>query len=132
VIALLDANVLIAMVVAEHVHHESADAWIDSWEGEFATCPITEGSLVRLLVREGAPAAQATEVVREVHAHNLHRYWPADVSYSDLPTRGVIGYRQVTDAYLVELARQHDGVVATFDWGLAQLHGELAVRVPVA
>jgi uncharacterized protein len=37
---------------------------------------------------------------------------------------GVIGHRQVTDAYLVALARHHGGRVATLDRGLAALHGE--------
>lgn len=37
---------------------------------------------------------------------------------------GVIGHRQVTDAYLVALARHHGGRLATLDRGLAALHGE--------
>ncbi len=37
---------------------------------------------------------------------------------------GVIGHRQVTDAYLVALARHHGGRVATLDKGLAALQGE--------
>jgi predicted nucleic acid-binding protein len=36
----------------------------------------------------------------------------------------VIGHRQVTDAYLVALARRHGGHVATLDAGLAALHGD--------
>ena len=50
---LLDANVLIALVVADHVHHDAAESWLDRDDFVFATCPATEGSLVRLLLREG-------------------------------------------------------------------------------
>ena len=48
----------------------------------------------------------------------------------DLPERdhlaGVIGHRQVTDAYLVALARHHHGRLATLDKGLATLDKGLA------
>lgn len=38
---LLDANVLIALVVADHVHHDPAEVWLAGSPGLFATCPIT-------------------------------------------------------------------------------------------
>ena len=56
---LLDANVLIALLVDDHVHHEAAESWFTDMAGNFATCPITQGSLMRLLVREGQSAAAA-------------------------------------------------------------------------
>jgi predicted nucleic acid-binding protein len=43
---------------------------------------------------------------------------------------GVIGHRQATDAYLAQLAREHGGRLATFDQGLAKLHGDIAELVP--
>ncbi|REM93644.1 VapC toxin family PIN domain ribonuclease, partial [Mycobacterium tuberculosis] len=46
---LLDANVLIALVVAEHVHHDAAADWLMASDTGFATCPMTQGSLVRFL-----------------------------------------------------------------------------------
>ena len=45
--------------------------------------------------------------------------WPDDASYLDLPTRGINGHRQVTDAYLALLAAKHGGVLATMDRALA-------------
>lgn len=42
---LLDANVLIALVVAEHVHHDAAADWLMASDTGFATCPMTQGSL---------------------------------------------------------------------------------------
>ncbi len=41
--ALLDANVLIALVVADHVHHDRAAEWLAASDLAIATCPITEG-----------------------------------------------------------------------------------------
>lgn len=121
---LLDANVLIALVVADHVHHEAAEAWLDTTE-RFATCPITQGSLVRLLVREGQSAETAHSVVAAVAADARHEFWPAHVSYADVTMVGVIGHRQVTDAYLVALARTRGERLATFDPGLAKLHSDV-------
>ncbi len=46
-------------------------------------------------------------------------FWPDDASYLDLPTRGINGHRQVTDAYLALLAAKHGGVLATMDRALA-------------
>lgn len=65
---LLDANVLIALVVAEHVHHDAAADWLMASDTGFATCPMTQGSLVRFLVRSGQSAAAARDVVSAVSA----------------------------------------------------------------
>ena len=46
-----------------------------------------------------------------------------DIPHEAAQLGGVIGHRQVTDAYLVALARHHGGRVATLDKGLAALHG---------
>jgi uncharacterized protein len=43
---------------------------------------------------------------------------------------GVVGHRQVTDAYLAQLARSRDGQLATLDSGLAHLHNDVAVLIP--
>ncbi|MGC1207446.1 MAG: PIN domain-containing protein [Ornithinimicrobium sp.] len=50
--ALLDANVLIALVIAEHEHHDPASTRLGSADG-FALCTIVEGALIRTLLRSG-------------------------------------------------------------------------------
>jgi predicted nucleic acid-binding protein len=70
VTALLDANVLIALVVAEHVHHDAAAEWLSASDAGLATCPITQGNLVRFLLRAGQSAAAARDVVRAVESAN--------------------------------------------------------------
>lgn len=60
-----------------------------------------------------------------------HEFWPDDPPYSDVPLTGVIGHRQVTDAYLAHLARQRGGRIATFDQGLAKNHADIAELVSV-
>ena len=88
---LLDANVLIALVVADHVHHAAAEAWLAGGSDRFATCPITEVSLVRLLIREGQSGAAARAVVSALADHPRHEFWPDSVSYRDVPLGGLIG-----------------------------------------
>lgn len=129
--SLLDVNVLVALVVADHVHHDAAEGWLVGDEHRFATCPITQGGLVRFLVRSGEAPGTATAVVRAIVDDRRHEFWPDDVSYEDVAFDGVIGRRQVTDAYLAQLARHRDGTLATFDEGLAALHDDVVELVPL-
>jgi toxin-antitoxin system PIN domain toxin len=126
VTVLLDSNVLIALLVADHVHHSAAERWLAGTSGNFATCPITEGSLVRLLIREGQPAETAKALLSALAGDARHEFWPDVLSYREVPMTGVVGHRQVTDAYLAHVARVRPGRVATFDSGLAKLHPDVA------
>lgn len=128
---LLDANVLVALVVDDHVHHAAAESWLADSEAMIATCPITQGSLVRLLLREGQSAQTAAAVVSALMAQPRHEFWPDDAAFDAVSLTGVIGHRQVTDAYLAHLARTRGGRLATFDRGLAKLHGDVADLVTV-
>jgi uncharacterized protein len=130
VTVLLDANVLIALVVADHVHHDAAENWLAGADVRFATCPITQGSLLRLLIREGQSAGTTKAVVSALAEDARHEFWPDDLPYSEVAMKGVVGHRQVTDAYLAQLARAHGGRLASFDEGLAKLHSDVADLVP--
>lgn len=127
---LLDGNVLVALAIADHVHHEAAERWFQSTDDGFATCPITQGTLVRMLLRSGDTADHAQDVLAQFAAHPRHEFWPDDRLYTQVSLRSVVGHRQVTDAYLAQLARDHKGQLITFDKGLATLHLDVAVLVP--
>ena len=127
---LLDANVLIALLVDDHVHHVVAEDWFIDLDDSFATCPVTQGSLMRMLIREGQPAAVAQTVVNCLTTDRRHEFWPDDVSYGDLPVNGIVGYKQVTDAYLAQLARRRECRLATFDRAMAKLHGDVTDLIP--
>jgi toxin-antitoxin system PIN domain toxin len=130
VTVLLDANVLVALLVDDHVYHGAAENWFVGLDENFATCPITQGSLMRLLIREGQQAAVARAILTETTAHPRHEFWPDDVPYTDVPVPGIVGHRQVTDAYLAQLARAHRSRLATFDQAVAKLHHDVADLVP--
>jgi hypothetical protein len=130
-VQLLDGNVLVALTDAAHVHHEQAVGWFANDDRLFATCPITQGNLLRMLLRlGGAPDIQTAQaVLGALTSHARHRFWPDNIDYGAVLTRGLQGHRQVTDAYLAALARHHHGRLVTFDRGLAALHGDVATLI---
>jgi uncharacterized protein len=124
-----DANVLIAAVVVDHVHHAAAERALARDDVTFATCPLTELALIRFLVREGTPAEQAAAVLDAVSRHPRHRAWSDDPPASDVRWGAAHGHRQVTDAYLAALARIRGGWLLTLDRGLAAAHPEVTELV---
>jgi predicted nucleic acid-binding protein len=127
---LLDADVLIALTVAEHEYHERASTWAAEID-TFAVCPVVEGALVRFLVRIGESAGVAKEVLRAVHALPGCEFWPDSLSYVDTDLDHVRGHRQVTDAHLVSLAAGRAGsILATLDEGLVQSAPQRTMLVP--
>ena len=136
---LLDANLLIALCMPEHVHHEDAMRWLASL-GEIARehptlalCAITEGALVRHTLRDNPVAgiANAIALLTAVKAWPGCQFWGDSLSYVDIDWRGVIGHKQVTDAYLVALAKSNNARLASFDRGLAALRPDLVGLVPL-
>lgn len=121
---LLDVNVLIALIDPGHVAHDAAHAWFGT-EGreDWATCPMTENGVMRIVGHPrytntpGSPAVVAGIVAR-LRGLPGHRFWPDDLSLvgADFidPAR-ILTSAQVTDTYLLALARSNGGKLATFD-----------------
>lgn len=128
---LLDASVLIPLVWPDHAHGPAAERWFGQLDSGFATCPITQGSLVRFLLRTAVDPLVATAGLRELVADRRHTFVADDVSFHQVEMTTLTGHRQVTDAYLAALARSHGARLATFDRGLALLHPDVADLVPV-
>ncbi len=59
---------------------------------------------MRLLIREGQPAATAQAVLNGATGDARHEFWPDDAGYADVPIQGINRHRQVTGAYLAQLA----------------------------
>ena len=126
--ALLDVNVLIALLDAAHTQHATAHAWLrrDIRHG-WASCPITQNGVVRIMSQPAYPQAvspkQAAGVLRAATATKHHEFWPDDISLLDdrhVDLQRVHGPRQLTDAYLLALAVAHGGRFVTFDAGIAR------------
>jgi uncharacterized protein len=117
---LLDANALIALVISDHEHHDTAARWAAGVDG-IALCPIVEGALARYLVRAGESYATAQAILSGFYSSPRCAFWPDSISYKDADLGHVSGHRQVTDAYLAALATSCDHRLATFDQGLAAM-----------
>lgn len=125
--ALLDVNVLIALLDSDHVHHAAAAAWLDAHlKDGWASCPITQNGCIRIMSQPGypnpLPAAVVTERLAEAAAGPGHRFWPDTVSLLDeavIDRRRLLSARQVTDAYLLALAAHNHGRFVTFDRTIA-------------
>jgi toxin-antitoxin system PIN domain toxin len=128
---LLDSNVLVALAVGDHVHHQAATRWWAASAEPFATCPITQGALVRLLIREGLGSREAGRVLSLLVNHDRHTFWPDAMGYDVVDLTDVLGHGQVTDTYLAALARFHQGRLATFDRQLAGEHSDVVTLVPL-
>lgn len=126
---LLDGNVLVALVVPEHVHHVRARTWFRN-AGRFATCPTVQGTLLRLLLRQGTGIAAARQALAAVVGHARHEQWLDDLTYLDVELSQVLGHRQVTDAYLAQLARSRGAALATLDEGLLVAAPDVAELLP--
>ena len=115
--ALLDVNVLLALLDSDHVDHQRAGEWLDAEvEAGWASCPITENGLVRIVSQPRYPSpvspAQAVELLRAAQGSRHHEFWPCDVSLLDpqvVDRSRLHGSRQATDAYLLALAVAHGG-----------------------
>jgi predicted nucleic acid-binding protein len=127
---LLDGNVLVALATPTHIHHESATLWFTGRTVPYATTPITEGTLLRALVRGGGDVAEAVVVLDSIRRHERHRFWPDDLPYDRGMLRLVRGHAGVTDAYLVAMARARGGLVATFDRALAATYPDATELIP--
>jgi uncharacterized protein len=120
---LLDVNVLVALFHPEHVHHDVAHDWFADHRREgWATCPITENGFIRVVLNQAAEArlrpAQVLEQLRAFCSSGGHDFWQDSVSLRDssvFDPAFVAGPRQLTDVYLLGLARKMSGRLATFD-----------------
>jgi toxin-antitoxin system PIN domain toxin len=122
--ALLDVNLLVALFDPDHVHHDIAHEWFtDNRRQGWATCPITENGVVRILSNlryspAAEPAARIIDRLRTFCESGHHVFWADDLSLRDVARAaggGSVSHRQVTDVYLLGLAKRHGGRLATFD-----------------
>ncbi len=126
--ALLDVNVVIALLDPDHAFHERAhDWWAVQAKSGWASCPIVENGVVRIMSNPGySGKARFTpgdliSRLRTFATQTDHEFWPDDISLRDekvFAAERIHSSRQLTDLYLLALAGKHDGRLATFDQGI--------------
>jgi len=126
-VALLDVNALVALAWDSHVHHARMRAWFETNGATgWATCPVTESGFVRVssnpkVLPSPIGVVAAREVLAVLRAAGAHQFLADDVSLTDADVPDISGYRQVTDAHLLTLARRRSVRLVTFDTALATL-----------
>jgi hypothetical protein len=126
-VALLDVNVLVALFDPDHVHHDAVHRWFGAHRASgWATCPLTENGMVRILSNMSYSGSQErpAQVLRRLRtfcASGHHVFWPDEVSLQDstlYEMEVAAGHRQITDIYLLGLAKRKGGRLATLDRGI--------------
>jgi uncharacterized protein len=124
--ALLDVNVLSALLDSGHVHHTAASAWLGAHiDQSWASCPLTQNGCLRILSTDAYPRHQPVSAVverlREATRTSFHEFWPDEISVLDdslFDQHRLLGSRQITDAYLLALAVRHGGRFVSLDRGI--------------
>jgi toxin-antitoxin system PIN domain toxin len=139
VAALLDVNVLVALVVPEHEHHQVALAGYTSEANQsWATCAVTELGVIRVCAQlpggPWLPERTADQLLLLTADGRVHEFWPDASSPAVMPeVRTAQTGRQITDRYLLGLARRHGGRLVTFDGGIAAVGGDdVTLLLPAA
>ena len=121
--ALLDINVLIALLDPDHALHDRAREWFGrNAQAGWASCPITQNGCARIMAHPGYPnALPVRAVVERLHEATQgphHEFWADDVSLLEpqiADASRIHGPRQLTDLYLLALAVHRGGRFVTFD-----------------
>jgi uncharacterized protein len=125
--ALLDVNVLIALLDSDHTLHGIAMSWFAKHAGEgWASCPITQNGCIRIMSNQNYPNALPVQAVMKRLAdacdEDVHEFWPDAISLLDpgvVDSMRIHGPRQLTDIYLLALAVANEARFVTFDTGVA-------------
>ena len=115
--ALLDVNVLVALLDRTHLHHRVATDWLAANVSRgWASCPLTQNGCVRILSLPSYRNAQSPSAVADrlgqATGNKSHEFWPDSVSVVEkgrLHWDRVLSSRQITDVYLLALAVARGG-----------------------
>jgi toxin-antitoxin system PIN domain toxin len=124
--ALLDVNVLIALLDSDHTSHGVAPMWFAKHAREgWASSPITQNGCVRIMSHPSYPNALPVQAVMKRLAdaceEDVHEFWSDEVSLLNpnvVDSTRIHGPRQLTDIYLLALAVEQEGRLVTFDTGV--------------
>ena len=121
-----DINMLLAMLDPMHVNHHKARGWYAEVGSKgWATCPLTENGLVRIISLPSYPGIRVkTETAlfllqAAVESSTAkHYFWQDGVSLRDrnlVNPAKIAGPKQITDVYLLALCQQNGGTLVTLD-----------------
>lgn len=127
---LLDANALIALGWPTHEHHPRMLRWFRQHaKAGWASTALTQSAFVRIISQpafsgRAIAISEVAELLLRNTAHPKHQLVALDFGFGDVLaacTGGILGHRQITDAWLLTAAIRNGMKLITFDSGIAQL-----------
>ena len=128
-ISLPDVNVWIALAIAEHVHHDAAQAWLDTSQGPIVFCRVTQMGLLRILTNRHALGSDTLSpplawgafdaFLRNSRISISEEPSGLDHHWRTATTREKHGSNWWTDTYLAAFASVSGFTLVTFDAQLA-------------
>ena len=143
--ALLDVNVFIALIDDCHPHHELAQRWAAQHTQGFATCPLVQNGVLRIMANPKYNSLNSTNpfdypslftTLKNSLNEVDHAFWSDNLSLLDanyFQHDNIHSHKQLTDIYLLGLAVEHGGCLVTFDRhiALSQVRGASPAHVVV-
>jgi toxin-antitoxin system PIN domain toxin len=125
--ALLDINVLLALLDRDHIQHEQGRRWFEQEVRHgWASCAITQNGCIRILSQSSYPSpvspGRAMQLLSSATSAACHEFWRSEISILDetiFDHARIHGPRQLTDVYLLGLAAHRRGRLVTFDQTIA-------------
>ena len=126
--SLLDVNVLVSLLDANHGYHAVAKRWFDQNNGPWASCPITQNGYLRIVTRDSYPNTisieKAITTLKRAVSMPSHAFLSDDISLLDpnfVTHKHIQGHNQLTDIYLLALSVHHGARFVTFDQGVSRI-----------
>ena len=136
--SLLDVNVLISLLDANHEHHAATMGWWSQNNDPWASCPITQNGYLRIVTQKGygntISFEEAIKKLTEAVSSPDHEFLPDNISLLDqklFAHKQVRGPKQLTDIYLLALSVSHGARLVTFDQGIPLVAVQQATNASV-
>ena len=136
--SLLDVNVLISLLDANHAHHQAVMGWFGQNNDRWASCPITQNGYLRIVTQDKYPNAisikEAIKTLSQAVSTPGHECLSDDISLLDqqlFAHEHIQGPKQLTDIYLLALSVFHGARFVTLDEGVPHVAVLQATNVSV-
>jgi toxin-antitoxin system PIN domain toxin len=127
---LLDANALIALGWPTHEHHPRMISWFrQNARAGWASTALTHSAFIRIVSQpafsgRAIAIGEVAELLLRNTAHPQHPLVALDFGFADVLgacTGGILGHRQIIDAWLLTAAVRSGMKLLTFDAGITRL-----------
>ena len=126
--SLLDVNVLISLLDANHEHHRAVWGWFDQNDDRWASCPITQNGYLRIVTQEKyknrISISEAMRRLSQAVSTDDHQFLPDNISLIEpqlVEREHIQGPKQFTDIYLLALSVSHGARFVTLDSGVPRV-----------